>query len=65
MVNEQFVVDDAGNRNAVLMGVDRYFELLEAEEELECIRAFDEAKSSDEESIPFEIAIAEIEDDRR
>ena len=39
---EQFVVDESGNRTAVLLDIERYFELLEAQEELESIRAFDE-----------------------
>lgn len=58
---EQYVVDGAGNRSAVLVGMERYFELIEAEEELECIRAFDAAKSSDDEVIPFTQAVEEIE----
>jgi len=63
--NEQFVVDAAGNRSAVLLDVNRYSELIEAEEELDCIRAFDEAKSSHDETIPFDQAIREIEDGRQ
>jgi hypothetical protein len=59
---EQYVVDGAGNRSAVLVGMERYFELIEAEEELECIRAFDAAKSTDDEAIPFLRAVEEIED---
>ena len=59
--NEQFLVDGAGNRSAVLLNVDRYFELLEAEEELDSIRAFDAARSSDDEAIPFDQAVREIE----
>ena len=43
---EQFVVDESGNRKAVLLAVERYLELLEAQEELESIRAYDEANSS-------------------
>jgi hypothetical protein len=35
---EQYVVDESGNRTAVLLDVERYFELLEAQEELEAIR---------------------------
>jgi PHD/YefM family antitoxin component YafN of YafNO toxin-antitoxin module len=62
MVNEQYVVDAAGNRSAVLIDVDRYFQLLEAEEELDSIRAFDTAKASDDDAIPFEQAIKEIDD---
>ena len=58
---EQFVVDESGNRTAVLLDVKRYFELLEAQEELESIRAYDEAKSSGDEAIPFSQAVKEIE----
>lgn len=61
---DQFVVDDGGNRTAVLLAIGRYVELLEAHEELESIRAFDEAKSSNDEAIPFSQAVAEIEEER-
>lgn len=61
MNKDQFVVDESGKRTAVLLDVERYFELLEAQEELEAIRAYDEAKSSDDEVIPFSQAIKEIE----
>jgi hypothetical protein len=58
---EQFVVDASGNRTAVLLEIDRYSELLEAQEELEAIRAFDQAKTSKDDAIPFSQAIREIE----
>ena len=58
---EQFVVDESGNRTAVLLGIERYSELLEAQEELESIRAYDEAKASNDEAIPFAEAIKDIE----
>ena len=58
---EQFVVDRSGNKTAVLLDIDRYSELLEAQEELESIRAYDEAKESNDEAIPFSQAIKEIE----
>jgi len=61
---EQFVVDENGNRTAVLLDVGRYSELLEAQEELESIRAYDEAKSSGDEVIPFSVAVKEIESAR-
>jgi hypothetical protein len=61
MNKEQFVVDKSGNRTAVLLDVERYFELLEAQEELESIRAYDVAKSSGDEAIPFSQAVKEIE----
>ena len=56
---EHFVVDESGKRTAVLLEIDRYSELLEAQEELEAIRAFDEAKASNEEPIAFAQAIKE------
>jgi len=58
---EQFVVDESGNRTAVLLGIERYSELLAAQEELESIRAYDEAKASNDEAIPFAQAIKDIE----
>lgn len=58
---DQFVIDERGNKTAVLVRIDRYSELLEAQEELEAIRAYDEAKASNDEAIPFSQAIKEIE----
>jgi PHD/YefM family antitoxin component YafN of YafNO toxin-antitoxin module len=46
---EQYVVDENGNRTAVLLDVKYYQELLAALEEIESIRAYDEAKASDDE----------------
>ena len=62
---EQYVVDENGKRMAVLLELARYEKLLEAQEELEAMRAFDEAKASADEAIPFSQAIAEIEEMRR
>jgi len=62
---EQFVIDENGNRTAVLVDVKRYGEFLEALEELDSIRAFDEAKSSGDEAIPFLQAVEEIEKNRK
>jgi hypothetical protein len=58
---EQFVIDESGNKTAVLLEVERYVELLEAQEELESLRAYDEAKASNDEPIPFAQAVKEIE----
>ena len=58
---KQFVVDESGNKTAVLLDMDKYSELLEAQEELEAIRAYDEAKASNDDAIPFAQAIREIE----
>lgn len=58
---EHYVVDKAGNRVGVVLSLEDYQKLLADVEELECIRAFDEAKASGEEPIPFERAVSEIE----
>lgn len=60
-VKEQYVIDENGRRTAVLVDVKRYDELLQAWEEIESIRRFDEAKNSDDEKISFIQAIDEIE----
>ncbi len=62
---EQYLVDENGNRTAVLLGVERYVELLEAQEELESLRAYDEAKASGDEVISFAQAVDEIEAARK
>ncbi len=62
---EQYIVDEHGKRTAVILDVDRFFELLEAQEELDSIRAYDEAKASGDEAVPFAQAISEIEAARR
>ena len=54
---ERFVVDESGNRTAVLLNIERYSELLQALEELESIRAYDEAKVSGDEAVPFADAL--------
>ena len=64
-VKERFVVDEHGNRMSVVLDITDYEKLLEELEELESIRAYDAAKLSAKEAIPFEQAIAEIERDRR
>jgi PHD/YefM family antitoxin component YafN of YafNO toxin-antitoxin module len=62
---EQYVVDQEGNRTAVLLDVQYYEQLVAALEEVESIRAYDEAKASNEEVIPFDQATDEIERHRR
>ena len=61
----RYVTDDAGNRVAVIVDIEQYEALLEAVEELDAIRAYDEAKAANDEAIPFEKAIREIEQARQ
>lgn len=58
---EQYVIDENGTRTAVLIDVEYYQKLLDALEELESIHAYDEAKESGDETIPFKQAVREIE----
>jgi len=64
-LTKRFVVDEQGNRISVVLDIADYQALLDRLEELECIRAYDAAKGSRDEAIPFEKAVSEIETDRR
>jgi hypothetical protein len=64
-LKERYVVDDQGNRVSVVLDITDYHKLLEELEELESIRAYDTAKASADQAIPFEQAIAEIESHRK
>ena len=61
---ENFIVDENGSRIGVVLDIADYRKLLEDLEELDAIRAYDEAKASGDEAVPFEEAIAEIEQRR-
>jgi PHD/YefM family antitoxin component YafN of YafNO toxin-antitoxin module len=59
--HEQYVIDEAGKRTAVLVPLQEW-ERIQAElEELADIRAYDEAKRHPSDPVPFEQAMAEIE----
>ena len=60
----QFIVDDSGKTTAVILDIEEYQELIDDVEELEAVRAYDAAKAADDEAIPFEQAVSEIERDR-
>ncbi len=64
-LKERYVVDEKGNRVGVLLDLEDYQKLLEELEELESIRAYDAAKASGDEAIPFEQAVKEIEKERQ
>jgi len=64
-IKECYVVDEKGAKISVVLDIADYRHLLEELEELESIRAYDAAKASGEEAVPFEKAVAEIERHRR
>lgn len=63
-LKERYIVDEKGNRVGVVLDIEDYHKLLAELEELESIRAYDAAKASGDEAIPFEQAVAEIERER-
>jgi len=62
---ERFLVDEEGRRLGVVLDIAEYQAILEDLEELESIRAYDAAKVSGDEEIPFEQALQEIQRSRR
>jgi len=64
-LREEYVADEKGQRIGVLISIDGYQRLLEELGELESIRAYDAAKASKDEAIPFDEAISEIEQERQ
>jgi len=61
----KYIVDGKGKPVSVLLDVRLYRKMLAAVEELNAIRAYDAAKISLDEVIPFEQAVREIEKSRR
>ena len=63
-MSARFVVDENGKRVSVILPIEEYEGMLEELEELEDIRAYDEAKaaleSGEDDVIPLDQAIREI-----
>ncbi|MEW5948301.1 MAG: hypothetical protein AB1711_02675 [Thermodesulfobacteriota bacterium] len=59
-IHEEYVIDGKGNKKAVVVPFGEWRQILEALEDLDDIRAYDEAKSKPSDPIPFEEAIDEI-----
>ena len=64
-LNESYVVDKEGHKIGVFLDIKTYNHMVEELEELDDIRAFDEAKAEKDEAIPFEHAVREIERKRK
>lgn len=62
---ERFLVDEEGRKLGVVLDIAEYKEMLEDLEELASIRAYDAAKASGDEVVPFEQALQEIQRSRR
>ena len=64
-LKEKFIVDEKGKPVGVILDMREYRSLTSAYEELESIRAYDLAKSSGDEVIPFGEALEEVERGRK
>jgi hypothetical protein len=62
---EKFVVNEKGKRVSVLVDIEQYRAILHDLEELESIRAYDRAKESGDDALPFEEAVREIEESKQ
>jgi PHD/YefM family antitoxin component YafN of YafNO toxin-antitoxin module len=60
----QFLTNESGERVAVIIPIADYEEIIERLEDLDDIRAYDEAKASGETPVPLEQALAELESER-
>jgi hypothetical protein len=56
-----YLIDNQGNKTAAVIAMSDFEKMLADLEELDEIRAYDAAKSSEDEEIPFEDAVADIE----
>ena len=64
-LNEHFVIDAKGKKVSVLLPIKEYKKLLDDLEELEDIKAYDNAANRKQEFIPLDKALKEIEATRK
>ena len=62
-LHPEYVVDENQHRKAVLLPVAEWKRIVDELEELDDIRAFDKAKAGSQETVPFEQAVHEIQED--
>ncbi len=58
---EEYLVDEKGNRKAVVIPMDVWHRIQEDLEDLEDVKAYDQAKSMGSDPVPFQEAVREIE----
>jgi len=61
-VHPEYVVDKDKHPKAVLLPISEWEQVMEELEELDDIRAYDKAKASPQDSIPFDQAVREIQE---
>jgi hypothetical protein len=63
-VNPQYITDSTGRKISVVLSIKEFKTIMEELEELEDVRLYDEAKASDEPSLPIDEAFKIIESNR-
>ena len=61
-VHPDYIVDEKQNRKSVVLPIGDWERIVEELEELDDIRAYDEAKSGPQDAVPFEQAVREIQE---
>lgn len=64
-VHPQYITDKTGKKISVVLPLEEFKSIIEELEELEDIRLYDEAKTSNEPSIPIDEAFKMIEAERK
>jgi PHD/YefM family antitoxin component YafN of YafNO toxin-antitoxin module len=64
-IRPQYITDNAGKKISVVLPLEDFKAIMEELEELEDIKLYDEAKKSDEPSIPIDEAFKMIEAKRK
>ncbi|MHC4441261.1 MAG: hypothetical protein ACYTF1_10100 [Planctomycetota bacterium] len=62
-VHPQYIVDENQQRKAVLLSLAEWQQIVEELEELDDIRAYDEAKAGSQDAVSLEQALREIEEE--
>jgi len=63
ILNPQYVVDNEQSTKAVMISIEEWNQVLEELEELEDIRSYDAAKAEPQETLLFEEAVRQIQED--
>jgi hypothetical protein len=61
-VHLQYVIDENQRRQAVLLPLAEWERIVEELDELDDIRAYDEAKAGPQDTVPFDQAVREIQE---
>jgi len=61
-IQPEYIVDSSSHRRAVVLSIEEWQAILGELEELDDIRLYDKTKAVDEEEIPLDLALQEIEE---